>query len=77
VELKVFKEDNGKMKKAQEDQLEINEMMLRSIVIKNTTKDNEKEEEVSKRSSKNSSHEKKNENNFSEDTHMEGNRTTT
>ena len=51
--------------------------MLRNIVIKNTTKDNEKEEEVSKRSSKNSSHEKKNENNFSEDTHMEGNRTIT
>jgi hypothetical protein len=28
VELQGFKEDNEKMKKAQEDQLEINEMLL-------------------------------------------------
>jgi hypothetical protein len=44
VELQVFKEDNEKLKKAQEDQLEINEMLLRSIVTKKSPKDNEKEE---------------------------------
>jgi hypothetical protein len=77
VELQVFKEDNEKMKKAQEDQLEINEMLLRSIVTKRIPKNNDKEEEVNKRSSKNSGHETKNENSSSEDTHMTGNKTTT
>jgi hypothetical protein len=44
VELQVFKEDNEKMKKAQEDQLEINEMLLRSVVTKRIPKRNDKEE---------------------------------
>jgi hypothetical protein len=48
VELQVFKEDNEKLKKAQEDQLEINEMLLRSIVTKNIPKENDKEEEDKK-----------------------------
>jgi len=34
VELQVFKEDNEKMEKAHEDHLEINEMLLRSILTK-------------------------------------------
>jgi hypothetical protein len=52
-------------------------MMLRIIVIKKSPKENGKEEEVNKRSSKNSGHETKNENSFSEDTHMAGKKTTT
>jgi hypothetical protein len=44
VELQVFKADNEKLKKAQEDQLEINEMLLHSIVTKKIPKDNDKEE---------------------------------
>jgi hypothetical protein len=76
VELQVFKADNEKMKKAQEDQLEINEMLLRSIVTKRSPKNNDKEEEVNKRSSKNFGHETKNEDSSSEDTHMTGNKTT-
>ena len=57
MELQVFKEDNEKLKKEQEDQLEINEMLLHNIVTKNIPKGNEREEGVNKKSSKNSSHE--------------------
>jgi hypothetical protein len=64
------------VKKAREDQLEINEMFLHSIVTKRIPKNNEKEEEVNKRSSKNSGHETKNEDSSSEDTHMTRNKTT-
>jgi len=44
VELKVFKDSNEKIKKAYEDQLEINEMLLCNIVTKRRPKDNDKEE---------------------------------
>ena len=40
VELQVFKSDNEKMKNAQEDQLQINEMLLGSIVTKKIPKGN-------------------------------------
>jgi hypothetical protein len=53
VELQVFKVDNEKLKKAQQEQQEINEVLLRSIVTKKSPKDNNEEEEVSKRASKN------------------------
>ena len=53
VELQVFKADNEKLKKTQEEQKEINEVLLRSIVTKKISKDNNEEEEVSKRASKN------------------------
>ena len=53
VELQVFKEENDKLKKAQHEQQEINEVMLRSIVIKKIPKNDDHEEEVSKRASKN------------------------
>jgi len=46
------------------------------IVIKKSPKENGKEE-VKKRSSENSGHETKNENSFSEDTHMARKKTTT
>jgi len=68
VELQGFKADNKKLKKAQEDQLEINEMLLHSIVTKKIPKENEKDEEVKKNSSKNSVHETKKEDSSSEDT---------
>jgi hypothetical protein len=55
VELQAFKADNEKLKKAHEDQQEINEVFLRSIVTKKIPKDNEKDEEVSKIASKKSS----------------------
>jgi hypothetical protein len=77
VELQVFKDDNEKLKKAQEDQLEINEMLLHSIATKKSPRNNEMEEEVSKKSSKNSSHETKREDNSSEDTHMTENKAST
>jgi hypothetical protein len=54
VELQVFKADNEKLKKAQQEQQEINEVLLRSIVTKKIPKDDNHEEEVSKRASKNS-----------------------
>jgi hypothetical protein len=54
VELQVFKEDNEKLKKAQEEQQEINEILLRSIMTKKIPKENNDEEKVSKRASKNS-----------------------
>jgi hypothetical protein len=54
VELKFFKVDNEKLKKAQEEQQEINEVLLRSMVTKKSPKDNNNDEEVSKRASKNS-----------------------
>ena len=70
VELQVFKENNEKLKKAHEDQLEINEMLLHSIVTKKSPKDKEREEEVNKKSSKNSIHDKEKEDSLSEDTHV-------
>ena len=54
VELQVFKADNEKLKKAQQEQHEINEVLLRSIVTNKRPKDDNQEEEVSKRASKNS-----------------------
>jgi hypothetical protein len=54
VELQVFKDDNEKLKKAQQEQQEINEVLLHSIVTKKSPKDNNHDEEVSKRASKNS-----------------------
>jgi hypothetical protein len=38
VELQVFKADNEKLKKAQQEQQEINEVLLRSIVTKKSPK---------------------------------------
>ena len=54
VELQVFKADNEKLKKAQQEQQEINEALLCSIVTKRSPKDDNHEEEVNKRASKNS-----------------------
>jgi predicted P-loop ATPase len=54
VELQFFKAGNEKLKKAQQEQQEINEVLLRSIVTKKRPKDDNPEEEVSKRASKNS-----------------------
>ena len=54
VELQVFKAENEKLKKAQQEQQEINEVMLCSIVTKKIPKDENHEVEVSKRASKNS-----------------------
>ena len=48
VELQVFKADNEKLKKAQQEQKEINEVQLRSIVTKKIPKDDKHDEEVSK-----------------------------
>jgi hypothetical protein len=59
IELQVFKEENDKLKKAQHEQQEINEVMLHSIVTKKIPKNDDHEEEVSKRASKNSSPEAK------------------
>jgi hypothetical protein len=53
VELQVFKAHNEKLKKAQHEQKEINEVLLQSIVTKKTPKDDNQEEEVSKRATKN------------------------
>ena len=55
VELQVFKDDNEKLEKTQEDQHAINEILLCSITTKKSPRNNEMEEEVSKKSSKNSS----------------------
>jgi hypothetical protein len=54
VELQVFKADNEKLKKAQQGQQQINEVLLCSIVTKKIPKNDSNEEEVSKRASKNS-----------------------
>jgi hypothetical protein len=54
VELQVFKADNEKLKKAQQEQQEINEVLLHSIVTKKIPKDDNHDEEVNKRASKNS-----------------------
>jgi hypothetical protein len=53
VELQIFKADNEKLKKAQQEQQEINEVLLHSIVTKKIQKDNNHEEEVNKRASNN------------------------
>jgi 3-deoxy-D-manno-octulosonic-acid transferase len=50
VELQVFKEDNEKMKKAHEDQQEINEALECIIVTRKIQKYNDKEEEVQQKS---------------------------
>jgi hypothetical protein len=54
VELQAFKADNEKLKKAQQEQQEIDEVLLCSIVTKKIPKDDNHEEEVSKRASNNS-----------------------
>jgi len=77
VELQVFNIDNEKLKKAQEYQHEINEVLLRSIATKKSPKNNEVDEEVSKKSSKYSSHETERENISSNDTHMTMNKAST
>ena len=53
VELQVFKVDNEKLKKAQQEQQEINEVLLGIIVTTKIPKDDNNDEEVSKRASKN------------------------
>jgi hypothetical protein len=53
VELQVFKADNETLKKAQQEQQEINEVVLRSIMTKKIPKDDNNDEEVIKRASKN------------------------
>jgi len=58
------------MKKAKEDQLEINEMLLQSIVTKMSPKDNETKEEVKQNSSNKFGHEAKKDDSSSKDTHM-------
>ena len=77
MELQVFKKYNEKMKKAQEDQQEINEMVMRNIVTKKSLKDNEKEEEVNKRNSKNYGLEAENENSSFEGTRIAKNKIAT
>ena len=54
VELQVFKADNEKLKKVEQEQQEINEVLLRSIVTKKIPKYDNPKEEVNKRASKNS-----------------------
>jgi hypothetical protein len=54
VELQILKVYNEKLKKAQQEQKEINKVMLRSIVTEKSPKDNNNDQEVSKRASKNS-----------------------
>jgi hypothetical protein len=54
VELQVFKVDNEKLKKAQQEQQKINDVLLCSIVTKKIPKDDNHEEEVRKRASNNS-----------------------
>jgi hypothetical protein len=61
VELQIFKSDNEKLKKAQQEQQDINEVLLRSIVTKKNPKDNNNDEEVNKSASKNSRPEPKKE----------------
>jgi len=70
VELQIFKADNEKLKKAHEDQQEINVMLLRRIETKSRFKNDEMDKEVSKKSSRYSSHEIERENNSSSDTNM-------
>ena len=53
VELQIFKADNEKLKKAQQKQQEINEVLVHSIVTKKIPKDDNHDEEVSKRASEN------------------------
>ena len=67
VELQVFKADNEKLKKAQQEQQEINEVLLHSLVTKKNPKDDNHDEEVNKRASKNSGAKKK-----KETTHLKG-----
>jgi hypothetical protein len=54
IELQVFKSDNEKLKKEQQEQQEINEVLLHSIVTKKSLTDDNQDEEVNKRASKNS-----------------------
>ena len=59
VKLQVFKVDNEKLKKAQQEKEEINEVLLCSIVTKKIPNDTNHDEEVRKRASKNSGPERK------------------
>ena len=68
VELQIFKADNEKLKKAQQEQQEINEVLLHSIVTKKSPKDNNNDEEVNKRASKKSGPETEKRDNSSEGT---------
>ena len=54
VELQFLKADNKKLKKEQQEQQEINEVLLHSIVTKKSPKDDKHDEEVNKRAFKNS-----------------------
>ena len=54
VEMQFFKEDNDKLKKAPQEQHEINEVLLCSILTKKTPKDDKQGEDVGKRASNNS-----------------------
>jgi hypothetical protein len=51
VELQVFKANNEKFNKAQQEQQEVNEFLLHSVVRKKTPKDDNHDEEVNKRAS--------------------------
>jgi hypothetical protein len=77
MELQVFKADNEKLKKAQQEQQEINEVLLRSIVTKRIPKDDNQEEEVSKRASNNSGPEAEKGDHSSEGTPSAEGKTTT
>jgi len=76
VELQTFKADNEKLKKAHEDQQEINDILLWIIATKKIPKTNDIDEEVSKNSSKYSSKGIEKENSSSNETHMTENRVT-
>jgi hypothetical protein len=77
VELQFFKADNEKLKKAQQEQQEINEVLLCSIVTKKSPKDNNNDEEVNKRVSKNSGPETEKGDNSSEGTPLAEDKTKT
>jgi hypothetical protein len=77
IELWVFKADNEKLKKAQQEQQEINEVLLHSIVTKKIPKDDNNDEEVRKRASKNSGLETKKRDSSSEGTPSAEDRTKT
>jgi hypothetical protein len=77
VELQVFKVDNEKLKKAQQEQEEINEVLLCSIVTKKIPNDTNHDEEVRKRASKNSGPETEKGDSSSEGTPSAKNKTKT
>ena len=77
VEMQVFKVDNEKLKKAQQEQEEINEVLLCSIVMKKSPNDTNHDEEVRKRASKNSGPETEKGDSSSEGTPSAKNKTKT